>query len=114
MQGVVAVSQKSEREHLLAAEGASASLGVSSPIGRSVGRSVTYFSVACNMMRGGAVQMQCWEEGLAAARMQRKLSYRCSSGSGSGRTMGSSTGCSSAEDVGKEGLTSAQVLMPHD
>ena len=38
------------------------------------------------------------------ARMQRELSYRCSSGSG--RTMGSSTGCSSEEDVGQEGLAS--------
>lgn len=34
-----------EREHLSAAVGASASMGVSSPIGRLVGRSVTYFSV---------------------------------------------------------------------
>jgi len=34
-----------EREHLLVVEGALASVGVSSPTGRSVGRSVTYFSV---------------------------------------------------------------------
>ncbi len=39
-------------------------------------------------------------------------SYRCNSGSG--RTMGSSTRCSSAEDVGKEGLASAQVPMSDD
>ena len=45
MQGVVAAAQRSERVHLSAAEGASASMGVSSPIGRSVGRLVTYFSV---------------------------------------------------------------------
>ena len=49
--------------------------------------------------------MQCWEEGPAAARMQRELSYRCNSGSG--RTMGSGTGGNSAEDVGQEGLASA-------
>ena len=41
--------------------------------------------------------------------MQRELSYRCSSGNG--RAMGSSTGCSSAEDVGQEGLASTQVPM---
>ena len=45
MQGVVAAAQRSEREHLSAIEGASASVGVSSPTGRSIGRSVTYFSV---------------------------------------------------------------------
>ena len=55
--------------------------------------------------KGVAVQMQCWEEGQVAALMQRELLYRCSSGSG--RTMGSSTGGSSAEDVGQEGLASA-------
>ena len=38
MQGVVAAVQRSEREHLSAAEGASTSEGVSSPTGRSVGR----------------------------------------------------------------------------
>jgi len=32
--------------------------------------------------------------------MQRELQYGCSSGSG--RAMGSSTGCSSAEDVGQQ------------
>lgn len=50
------------------------------------------------MMRGGAVWMQCWEKGLAAAWMQRELSYRCSSGSG--RTIGSSTRGDNAKDVG--------------
>jgi len=45
MQGVVAAAQRSEREHLSATEGASASVGVSSPTRRSVGRSVTYFSI---------------------------------------------------------------------
>ena len=34
----VAVAQKSQREHLLATEGASTSEGVSSPTGRSAGR----------------------------------------------------------------------------
>ena len=34
-----------DREHLSAAKGASASVGVSSPTRRSVGRSVTYFSI---------------------------------------------------------------------
>ena len=34
-----------EREHLLATEGASASVGVSSPTWRSIGRSITYFLV---------------------------------------------------------------------
>ena len=34
-----------ERKHLSVTEGASASVGVSSPTGRSVGRLVTYFSV---------------------------------------------------------------------
>jgi len=63
-------------------------------------------------MRGGVAHMQCWEEGLAAARMQRELSYKCSSGSG--RTMGSNTGGSSAKDVGQESPTSTQVLMPND
>jgi len=46
------------------------------------------------------VRMQCWEKGLAVARMQRELSYRCISDSG--RTMGSSTGYSSAEDGGQQ------------
>jgi len=41
-----------------------------------------------------------------------ELSYKCSSGSG--RAMGSSTGCSSAEDVGQQGQTSAQVPAPDD
>ena len=35
MQGVVVEMQRSKREHLLAVEGASASVGVSSTIGRS-------------------------------------------------------------------------------
>lgn len=56
--------------------------------------------------------MQCWEKGLAAAWMQRELSYRCSSGSG--RTMGSNTRYSSAKDVGQDGLASAQVPIPDD
>ena len=34
-----------DKEHLSAAEGASTSVGVSSPTRRSVGRSITYFSV---------------------------------------------------------------------
>ena len=50
MQGVVAAAQRSEREHLSMIEGASTSEGVSSPIGRSVGRSVTYFLV---------IELQC-------------------------------------------------------
>ena len=58
------------------------------------------------------MQMQCWEKGPAAAQMQRKLQYRCSSGSG--RAMGSNTRCSSAEDVGRGGLASAQVPMPYN
>jgi len=40
-----------DREHLSVIEGASTSVGVSSPTGRSVGRSVTYFLVTklqCN------------------------------------------------------------------
>ena len=41
-----------------------------------------------------------------------ELSYRCTSGSG--RAMGRSTGCSSAEDVGQEGQTSSQVSMSYD
>jgi len=45
MQGVVAAAQRLEREHLSVAERASASEGVSSPTGRSVGRSIAYFSV---------------------------------------------------------------------
>ena len=53
---------------------------------------------------GVAVQMQCWEEGPVATRMQGELQYRC--GSGSGGAMGSSTGCNSAEDVGRGGLAS--------
>jgi len=36
----------------------------------------------------------------ATAWMQRELSYRCSNGSG--RAMGSSTGCNSVEDDGKQ------------
>ena len=36
----------------------------------------------------------------AAARMQKDLQYGCNSGIG--RAMGSSTGCRSAEDVGKQ------------
>jgi len=51
MQGFVVAAQRLEREHLSMAEGASASVGVSSPTRRSVGRSVTYFSVTklqCN------------------------------------------------------------------
>ena len=44
------------------------------------------------------MQMQCWENGPTAARIQRELSYECSSGSG--RAMGNGTGCSSAKDVG--------------
>jgi len=56
------------------------------------------------MMRGDAVPMQCWEDRPAAARMQRELSYGCSSGSG--RAMGSSGSGkamgSSAEDVGTQ------------
>ena len=37
--------------------------------------------------------------------MQRDLSYRCTSSSG--RAMGSSTRCSSVDDVGQGGLASA-------
>ena len=58
------------------------------------------------------MQMQCWEDRLAAARMQRELSYGCSGGSG--RAMGSSGSGkamgSSAEDVGSGGLASAHGL----
>ena len=61
------------------------------------------------MMRGDAVQMHCWEDGPAIARMQRELPYRCSSGSG--RAMGNNTGCSSVEDVGRGGLASVQGPM---
>jgi len=72
------------------------------------------------MMRGVAVQMQCWEKGPAAAQMQRELSYRCSSGSG--KTMGSSTGYSSVEDGGQQyriqqcrgWWAAAQGPMPND
>jgi len=60
------------------------------------------------MMRGDAMKMYCWKDGPAATRMQRELPYRCSNGSG--RAMGSSTGCSNAEDVGQGGLALAQVL----
>jgi len=42
--------------------------------------------------------------------MQREFSYGCSSGSS--RAMGSSIGCSSAKDVGREGLASVQGPMP--
>jgi len=56
--------------------------------------------------------VQCWEKGPAIAQMQRELSYRCNSGSG--RTMGSRIGGSSAEDVGQEGLASARVPMSDD
>ena len=56
------------------------------------------------------MQMQCWEKGPAATQMQRVLPYGCSDGSG--RAMGNSTGCSRAEDVGRGGLASAQVLVP--
>ena len=56
--------------------------------------------------------MQCWEKGPAAARMQRELSYGCSSGRD--RAMGNSTGCSNAEDVGWGGLASAQGPAPND
>ena len=56
------------------------------------------------MMRGDAVQMQCREDGPAAARMHREFPYRCTSGSG--RAMGSS-----AEDVGQGGLASAQRMV---
>ena len=52
------------------------------------------------------MQMQCWEKGPATTRMPRELPYRCS---GSARVMGSSTGCSSAKDVGRVGLASTQV-----
>lgn len=41
-----------------------------------------------------------------------ELSYRCSSGSG--RDMGSSTRCNSAEDVGQQGQASTQVPVPDD
>eukprot|EP00253_Pinus_taeda_P025459 PITA_25459 len=56
--------------------------------------------------------MQCWEKGPAVAQMQRELSYRCNSGNG--RTMGSSIGGNSVEDVGQEGLASAQVAKPYN
>ena len=55
---------------------------------------------------GVVVQMQCWEKGPAIAWMQRELPYGCSSRSGSGRAMGNSARCSSAEDVGGGGLAS--------
>lgn len=45
MQGVVVAAQRSEREHLSATKGASSLEDVSSPIGRSVRTSVTYFLV---------------------------------------------------------------------
>ena len=41
----------------------------------------------------------------AAAQMQRDLLYGCSGGSG--RAMGNSIGCNSAEDVGRGGLALA-------
>ena len=40
------------------------------------------------------------------------LPYKCSSGSG--RAMGNSIGCNSAEDVGQEGQASVQVPMLDD
>ena len=49
--------------------------------------------------------MQCWEDRPEVALMQRELSYRYSSGNG--RAMGSNTRCSSGEDVGQGGITSA-------
>ena len=52
------------------------------------------------------MQMHCWEDGPAAARMQRELPYGCNSGNG--RAMDNSTGCNSAEDVGRVGLASTQ------
>lgn len=55
------------------------------------------------------MQMQCWEDGPAAARMQRELSYRRSIGSG--RAMGSSTGCNNAEDVERGGLASHNLTI---
>ena len=58
------------------------------------------------------MRMQRELQGLTVARMQRELSHRCNSGSS--RAMGSNTGCSSAEDVGQEGLASAQGPMPDD
>ncbi len=56
--------------------------------------------------------MQCWEKGPAVAWMQRELPYGCNSGSG--KVMHSSTGCSSAEDVGQGGLASAQEPIPYN
>ena len=44
--------------------------------------------------------------------MQREMLYGCSSGSG--RAMGSSTGCNSVEDVGRGGLASTQGPMLDD
>ena len=41
--------------------------------------------------------------------MQRELLYGCSNGSG--RAMGSNTGCNSAKDVGQGDLASAQGSM---
>ncbi|CAA3019301.1 Hypothetical predicted protein, partial [Olea europaea subsp. europaea] len=61
------------------------------------------------MMRGDAVQMQYWEDGPATTWMQRELLYKCSGGSG--KAMGSSTGCSNAEDFGRGGLASTQGLV---
>ena len=61
------------------------------------------------MMIGDAMQMQCWEDGPTTTRMQREFPYRCTSGSGN--AMGSSTGCSSAKDVGRGGLASTQGPM---
>ena len=58
------------------------------------------------------MRMQCWEKGPTTTWMQRELSYRCSSGSG--RTMGNSTGGNNVEDVGQESLASTQVLMLDD
>jgi len=63
-------------------------------------------------VEGVAVRMQCWEKGPTTTRMQRELSYSCSSGSSI--VMSNSTGCNSAEDVGQGGLTSAQGLMLDD
>jgi len=64
------------------------------------------------MMRGDVVQMQCWEDGPTTTWMQREFSYGCSSGIG--RFMGSSTRCSSAEEVGQGVLASTQVLVPYN
>ena len=59
------------------------------------------------MMRGGCSEnavLGGWTNNSTDA---RELLYGCNSGSG--KAMGSSTGCSSAKDVGRGGLASAQV-----